>query len=390
MKIAQLLLLGSLVFQSSHPMHRPATICHPCTPFAAKDIAIARSKLFYASLDPRDLRVPRIFLQTHQHIASLSEWHEEHWKEFGQFEKVLENSLKKSFKADLVNVACLMNLAGQEGTHTHWHFIPRMPKPMTIIDNTTKEEHIFEDPCYGKPYDMNVKNYRSASPAMMRTIITTIQKNLDITNVSMGQLKNHNHLKNIIFDLGGVLLEGDVKGFVEEIRKVDSAIPANFATIAQAKAWIDWQKGKSSQEKTVNELSTTFKKAHIEKLFERYLSPQRPFDEKMIGHIKMLKTEGFDVYLLSNLSRESYDMYIASHSELFAMFDGIMCSFQVDSVKPDPLIYEKLLAHHSLNPKESLFIDDSRANVSAAQELGFKGIVYNKNNFTSELAAAIQ
>ena len=164
-------------------------ICHPCTPFEKKDIAIAKSKHFYASLDPRDLRVPRIFVQTHEHITSLADWTDEQWQEFGWFEKALENALKKTFGADLINVACLMNLAGKEGTHTHWHFIPRLPKQLIITDQKTNNSHVFEDPCYGKPYDMDSKNYRSTSFDMMTIIIKMIQKNLDILNIPEAEYK---------------------------------------------------------------------------------------------------------------------------------------------------------------------------------------------------------
>lgn len=130
-------------------------------------------------------------MQTHGHIATLRDWTPELWQEFGHFEKSLEIALSKTFKADLINVACLMNLAGEEGTHTHWHFIPRLTKPITISHEETGEQHIFEDPCYGKPYDMNSTNYRSASPAMMMIIIKEIQKNLDISNLTDGALKKN-------------------------------------------------------------------------------------------------------------------------------------------------------------------------------------------------------
>src|SRR5438270_292079 len=58
-------------------------VCHPCTPFLKKDIAVVKSRHFYASLDPRDQRVPRVFVQTHDHVASLSDWTDEQWQEFG-------------------------------------------------------------------------------------------------------------------------------------------------------------------------------------------------------------------------------------------------------------------------------------------------------------------
>lgn len=164
--------------------------CYSCIPFAKRENAIAKSRLFYACLDPRDVRVPRVFLQTHEHLAALSQWQPEHWQEFGQFEKVLEEALRKAFGAELVNVACLMNLAGKaEGTHTHWHFIPRLRNIVTIVDEGTQQVHVLQDPCYGKAYDMHSENYIVASPAVMGHIVRRVQEHLDIAQLPEGELK---------------------------------------------------------------------------------------------------------------------------------------------------------------------------------------------------------
>jgi diadenosine tetraphosphate (Ap4A) HIT family hydrolase len=176
----------SCVVVQSHAM-QPQKICHSCTPFEKKGIAIAKSKLFYASLDPRDNRVPRVFVQTHDHIACLSDWTAEHWQEFGLVEKALETALKTSFECDLVNVG-LMNLA-DGNPHTHWHFIARLRDKITFFDPINSDQHILEDPCYGKAYDMNAKNYRKASPKIMAAIIRAIQENLDVSTLPEGALK---------------------------------------------------------------------------------------------------------------------------------------------------------------------------------------------------------
>ena len=167
--------------------HKSEAFCFPCISFKERSYTIAQSKHFYACMDPRDTRVPRVFLQTHEHIQSLAEWTPEMWYEFGKFERCLENALRNAFDAELVNVACLMNLAGGEGPHTHWHFIPRFPHTITITSQETNETHILQDPCYGKAYDMNGKNYRAGSPAIMDQIVKEIQKHLDISELPEGE-----------------------------------------------------------------------------------------------------------------------------------------------------------------------------------------------------------
>lgn len=143
-------------------------------------------------MDERDMRVPRLFVTTKRHVPSLSEWTQEEWHEFSKLEKILENGLRAAFKdaqVQLVNVACLMNLADAEGTHTHWHFIPRFPTPYTLRHPDTNEFHRFEDPCYGKPYDFNSRNYRSANKNMKLVIINHIIKHLDVHNLDDVQMR---------------------------------------------------------------------------------------------------------------------------------------------------------------------------------------------------------
>jgi diadenosine tetraphosphate (Ap4A) HIT family hydrolase len=186
MKYSSLFALSCLLFINGSALFAAQAakpICYPCIPFVATPNAIAKSRLFYASIDPRDARVPRVFVQTHEHISTLADWSQDHWLEFGKFEKAMEKALRVTFNTDLVNVACLMNLAGEEGTHTHWHFIPRLPNTILLADEKSGEIHTYEDPCYGKPYDMNGKNYRAATPTMKLATIKAIQKNLDLSNV---------------------------------------------------------------------------------------------------------------------------------------------------------------------------------------------------------------
>ena len=164
-------------------------ICYACASFDHNELALVKSCLFKARLDPRDTRVPRFFVETCNHIPSLANWSAEHWQEFGKLEKMMELALRKTFDAELVNVACLMNLAGEEGTHTHWHFIPRLPHPITVTAPETGEAHTLQDPCYGKAYDMNGKNYVTVSSALMKAIIQRVQENLDTAILSSAELK---------------------------------------------------------------------------------------------------------------------------------------------------------------------------------------------------------
>ena len=64
--------------------------------------------------------------------------------------------------------------------------------------------------------------------------------------------------------------------------------------------------------------------------------------------------------------------------------DGGILSYQDRMIKPDAKIYQLLLARYELKAQESVFIDDTLANVEAARALGFHGIVFRTKEQVQE------
>ena len=170
-------------------------VCHACTPFEARATAIARTRFFHAFLDARDQKTPgRTVIATHEHIPALTEWTDTYWIEFGQFERSLERALKEALDPTepqkVINLECKMNLARAEGTHTHWHMLPRYRNSITLTDPETGEALIFQDSFFGNPYDFDSKNYRKVSPALMTAIIKKIQEKLDLSGIDGAQFRS--------------------------------------------------------------------------------------------------------------------------------------------------------------------------------------------------------
>ncbi|MDE5927859.1 MAG: HAD-IA family hydrolase, partial [Duncaniella sp.] len=57
--------------------------------------------------------------------------------------------------------------------------------------------------------------------------------------------------------------------------------------------------------------------------------------------------------------------------EMTDYFDGIVTSYEAKCYKPDRAIFDYTCAHCGIEPEETLFFDDSQANVDAARRLGF-------------------
>lgn len=168
--------------------------CSLCVPFEAKPLGIARTRHFKATLNSQDQRFPgRLIIATHAHIAALRDWTEEQWIEFGRFERALEKALREALDPNepqkLVNASCLMNLAREEGTHTHWHVVPRYRKLITLTDPGTGEAVSFQDDLYGQPYSTDHLLYRQVSRALAKAIIQAIQGKLNLDGIQDAELR---------------------------------------------------------------------------------------------------------------------------------------------------------------------------------------------------------
>ena len=100
--------------------------------------------------------------------------------------------------------------------------------------------------------------------------------------------------------------------------------------------------------------------------------------------LKKLKKDGYKLFLLTNITEDSYN-YINSIININYMFDGGIYSYQEHLIKPSYEIYNLVLNRFSLNKEETLFFDDKEKNVIVANELGIKSFIFTsiidiKNN----------
>lgn len=97
--------------------------------------------------------------------------------------------------------------------------------------------------------------------------------------------------------------------------------------------------------------------------------------------------EGRDVTMLTNFADDTFDLA----QEIYPFLKeprGVTVSARVGLIKPDPAIYRLHTETFGLAPAQSLFIDDSAANVAAARQFGWQAIHYvGKDELRADLAA---
>lgn len=71
--------------------------------------------------------------------------------------------------------------------------------------------------------------------------------------------------------------------------------------------------------------------------------------------------------------------------------DKMYLSYQIGYTKPDPRIFEFMLEDSGMNPEETLFVDDGKANIERGKELGLHVLlVENATDWREALIKALK
>jgi len=185
-------------------------------------------------------------------------------------------------------------------------------------------------------------------------------------------------IKAIVFDYGNVLLDWDAhRIFRPYFPGGDQDIDAFFAEVG----FMEWHRqqdaGRSFGE-AVAELSAKFPQyAHFLPDYDtRYADSISGPIAGSVAILQRLKQAGFALYGLSNYSAEKFE-FDRPRYKFFDLFDDMVISGEVHLLKPDPAIYQVLLAKIGRTAEECVFIDDSLPNVTSARQLGFSAIHFH-------------
>jgi glucose-1-phosphatase len=181
-------------------------------------------------------------------------------------------------------------------------------------------------------------------------------------------------IKNIIFDLGNVLISFKPSEYFDKNNYPETTKAKILTDIFRSKEWLLLDNGEITTMDAIESISkrSTLNKdeiAHIFKLRTEIIYPL----ELNVKLLPELKKQGFRLYYLSNFPLDIFDE-VKDGYYFFRYFDGGLISASVKSAKPQNRIYEILLEKYLLKADECLYIDDIEINVKTAESLGMKGI----------------
>lgn len=194
-------------------------------------------------------------------------------------------------------------------------------------------------------------------------------------------------IKNIIFDLGNVLISFLPSEYLRKKNYPENIRTTILRDIFHSEEWIKLDNGDITTNEAIDSIAmkSSLTKEEIALVFNFRLDIMFPLDNN-VRLLPALKKQGFSVYYLSNFHLDTFEQ-VKSDYYFFRYFDAGIISAEVKLSKPDTRIYNLLLDSFSLKPGECFFIDDTEDNVTAAKSVGMKGFA----TFGSEnISAAVE
>lgn len=202
-------------------------------------------------------------------------------------------------------------------------------------------------------------------------------------------------IRNILFDMGGVLISFDRERFIArfDVDQEDSELLMREVFLSLE--WAQMDRGSISEEEAVSSICERLPERLHETAQKLVSMWDRPIFETdgMADLICSLRGNGYRIFLLSNASRRQHDYWPRIPGSEY--FEDTLISADVGLVKPQPEIYDLAVKKFGILPEESVFIDDLPQNAEGAYCAGMHPIVFHQDvaelrRKLSELGVCVQ
>jgi putative hydrolase of the HAD superfamily len=184
-------------------------------------------------------------------------------------------------------------------------------------------------------------------------------------------------IRNIVLDLGGVILDLDVNRSIESLIELGLPGEENLDIIfSKYPFFLQFETGRISPDEFIDAMTAQLgDHAPREEIVEAWNAMILGFKPEIINLLTRLRKR-YRLFLLSNTNalHEVYynDILHLKHgiSNLTDIFEKVYYSHDVNMRKPDHEIFRHVLADSRLNVSETLYVDDTEVHVKAAMDLG--------------------
>lgn len=184
-------------------------------------------------------------------------------------------------------------------------------------------------------------------------------------------------IKNILFDMGNVLIHFDRKVFLDRLDISEEDKQLLLREVFLSVEWVQMDRGALAEpeaEVLMCRRLPEYLHHAVHELVSCWDEPMLPI-AGMAEVVEELKIKGYGIYLLSNASIRQHEYWPRIPGWQF--FDGKIISADEKVMKPHPDYYNRAIERFHLVPQECIFIDDVPANIEGAMYCGIPGVVFH-------------
>lgn len=224
--------------------------------------------------------------------------------------------------------------------------------------------------------------------------ITKKIANFEVANITRMENQTHNNLnnapqpdaalrgvKNIVFDLGGVVVDLCRENAVAALRALGlEEADSMLGLYRQEEPFLGLETGRVTAGEFFEIIRRRCPGASDVQITEAFNAFLVRLPVERLRRLRELRAAGYQVYALSNTNPVMYNSWLAHEFrqeglQINDYFDGVVASFQELCCKPDLEIFRTMLRRYGLKPEETLMLDDSAANCEAAGRAGMRHLV---------------
>jgi len=185
-------------------------------------------------------------------------------------------------------------------------------------------------------------------------------------------------IRNIIFDLGGVIINLSIPSTVAAFSKASGKPVEEVAALVNSQGFIDYEKGLISDEVFRDHVRKALNwKASDDEIDESWNAMLLDIPANRIQLLERLK-KSHRIFLLSNTNEihwRKFSQILYEQTQQKSMddyFHRAYYSHRMKMRKPDVEIFDYVLKENQLDPSETLFLDDNLSNLRGAEQAGIK------------------
>ena len=184
-------------------------------------------------------------------------------------------------------------------------------------------------------------------------------------------------LKNLVFDMGNVLIEWNSEKILQAItddRKLHNLLRKE---VFETGLWVQTDEGVKTREEMIEIVTAKIGEEYRNEITQlsRYWYKYVDVYTKVQDRIIELSKNGYNIYILSNTAYTFYDLVKEGYLPAASIAKGIVLSCEEKVLKPNEKIYNILLERYNLDPHDTMFFDDLSENIWGAARCGINGFV---------------